>query len=404
VHFDAKPAAPRWVIPGFIGHGVVIFAGAHGAGKTTALVPLSMLAAGLHGEGDPLAPRHWRHVVYVTEDVEQARRILAGLIDFAGLHLDMRVAQERFHLVEARRLNADYVVQVGVTYRQRFARTVDGVELLPLVVFDTKSAVLEMVKEEDNSEASAIMAALKQSFEGLPCWLIGHVSKANLTRADVVGLSLRGASAFEADAHQVLYLIKEADQRYLVRGKTRFEGRWPELLVKPGFAEVSATDEFGHSERVFLRWGIASPPEQSRKETQEQTKDRARKADAASLRDAARNAVETAWLEGFPLNREGVKAKVKRRATDVKDCIENLLSERWLHEVTVPANDRTNSRRSTFLVNLSNEEHDAIRRGGELPPAKLIVPKSWKKPGPPSVPEVEDFTSKEPASANKYEA
>lgn len=96
--------------------------------------------------------------------------------------------------------------------------------------------------------------------------------------------------------------------------------------------------------------------------------------------------VETAWLEGFPLNREGVKAKVKRRASDVKDCIENLLSERWLHEVTIPANDRTNSRRSTFLVNLSTEEHGAIRRGGELPPAKLIVPERWKKPGTPSVP------------------
>lgn len=127
-------------------------------------------------------------------------------------------------------------------------------------MFDTKSAILKMVKEENNSEASAIMAALKRRFEGLPCWLIGHVSKAHLTRADVVGLSLRGASAFEADAHQVLYLMKAADERYLVRGKTRFEGRWPELLVRPGFAEVSATDEFGHSERVFLRWGIASPP------------------------------------------------------------------------------------------------------------------------------------------------
>lgn len=131
MHFDAKPAAPRWVIPGFIGHGVVIFAGAHGAGKTTAMVPLSMLAAGLHGEGDPLAPGHWQHVVYVTEDVEQARCILARLIDFAGLHLDMRVAQERFHLVEARRLDPNYVVQVGATYREKFTRTVDGIELWP---------------------------------------------------------------------------------------------------------------------------------------------------------------------------------------------------------------------------------------------------------------------------------
>ena len=41
IDFDCQPRAPKWVIPGFIGHGVVIIAGAHGVGKTTALLPLS---------------------------------------------------------------------------------------------------------------------------------------------------------------------------------------------------------------------------------------------------------------------------------------------------------------------------------------------------------------------------
>jgi len=73
-----KVKAPRWVIPGFIAHGVTVIAGAPGVGKTTAILPLAMTAAGLHGD-EALMPNQWRHVVYVTEDIEQVLRILAGI-------------------------------------------------------------------------------------------------------------------------------------------------------------------------------------------------------------------------------------------------------------------------------------------------------------------------------------
>lgn len=120
VDLDAEPMAPRYVIPGFIGYGLVIFAGTHGVGKTTTLLPLAMVAAGLHGHGDPLAPKHWRHVVYITEDTEQARRILAGIVKFGGLGLDVDTVRERLHIVEARRLEPSYVAEVATTYREQF--------------------------------------------------------------------------------------------------------------------------------------------------------------------------------------------------------------------------------------------------------------------------------------------
>jgi len=100
-----------------------------------------------------------------------------------------------------------------------------------------------------------------------------------------------------------------------------------------------------------------------------------------------RNAVETAWLGGFPINREGVKAAVKRNRAEVTDTIENLLTERWLYEVSVPAKERTNPRRAAFLVNLTTEEHEAAVRGDGWPVAKLEIPGSWRKPPAPSVPE-----------------
>jgi len=346
-----------------------------------------MVAAGLHVPGDPLAPREWRHVVYIVEDIEQARRIVAGITGPRGPGLDIEQLRERLHLVEARRLDPAYAVSVGKLYRKQFTRTVEGVEVLPLVVIDTKAAVLAVEDENSNGEASEVMAAFKQGFEGLPTWLVGHVSKANLTRADAAGLSLRGGSAFEADANQVLYLVKEADDtRYLVRGKTRFEARWSELVIGSDYMDTTAPDEFGNMEPVTLRWGMASPPEMTRKEAQEQAQEHMRKSDAAELRDEVRNVVEAAWLGGFPLNREGVKAQVKRNRSEVTDCIECLLSERWLHEVTVPAKERTNPKRAAFLVNLNTAEHEAVRRGAGWPQAKLVVPESWKKPSVPSVP------------------
>jgi hypothetical protein len=250
---------------------------------------------------------------------------------------------------------------------------------------DTKSAVLEMEDENGNSEGSAIVAMLKQSFENLPVWLVGHVAKAAMSRGDLSGLSLRGGSAFEADANQVLYLIKEGEARYLVRGKTRFEADWPELQIESKTAATLAPDEFGELKSVTLRWGIASPPEQSRKEAQEQAQEAAKKAEAAAMRDEVRGVIEVAWRGGFPLNREAVKAAIKRNRAEVTDTIENLLAERWLHEVAIPAKERTNPKRAAFLVNLTTEEHEAALRGEGLPTGKLEVPASWRKPAAPSV-------------------
>ena len=394
VDFDGSARPPRWVIPGFIGQGVAVVAGAHGVGKTTTMLPLALVAAGLHG--DELMPRQWRHVVYITEDMEQARRILAGLVRFSNLGVDLERVRERLHLVEAVRLDPAFVAQVGTTYRERFTRMVGDVEVLPLVVLDTKSAVLALENENDNSEASAMMAALKQGFAGLPVWLIGHVAKANLSRSDVSGLSSRGASAIEGDANQTLFLVREGDARYLVLGKTRFEPRWPELEITSHTATELAPDEFGNVETVVMRWGIAAPAEMSRKEAAEQAAERQRKEDDATLRQDIRDAVELALQAGNPLNREGVKAKIRRDRNAVSGCIENLLSERWLHEVFVPAKERTNPKRAAFLVNLSTAEHEAVVGGGGLPPGKLAIPESWRKPsippalGPKPEPESEE--------------
>jgi RecA-family ATPase len=385
VPIDGTAKPPRWVIPGFIGHGVLVIAGAHGVGKTTALLPLALTAAGLHG--GELIPHQWRHVVYVTEDVEQARRILAGLTLHSNLGIDLDHVRERVHIVEAVRLDPAFVASVGATYKERFTRNVGGVEVLPLVVLDTKSAVLAIDNENDNSEASAMMAALKQGFDRLPVWLIGHVAKANLSRNDA--LTSRGASAIEGDANQTMYLIREGQRRYLVQGKTRFEPKWTELEITSNTAQTVAPDEFGNMETVILRWGIAAPARQSRKEFADQAAEQQRKDDEAALRQDIRDVIETAWQTGNPLNRNGVLANLNRKRQTVSIVIEKLLSERWLYEVPVPAKVRIVNSKAAYLVNFSTDEHEAVVRGEGLPSNKMEIPQSWLKPSIPLVPEVE---------------
>lgn len=392
VTVDAQPKQPKWIIRGFLADGVTVIAGSGGVGKTTAILPLTLCAAGLTGNDlaqADMQPRHWRHVVYVTEDVGQAQRIVAGVIGHGDLAISLPDVQERFHLVPAMRLSVDIVVQVGELYSRRFTRMIGDVPVAPLIVFDTKSAVFELEDENSNSETSRMVAALKQCFHSLPVWLIAHVAKSNMGRDDVK--TARGASSQGDDGNGTAFLIegKEPDKRYLVLGKKRFEPKWPELEITSHTAVTTATDEYGIPEPLTLRWSTAAPPTQSRQEAAEAAEIEQRRMDEITLRLEIFNAVETAWHLGNPLNRAGVKAKIARKASAVVAMLEILLSERWLHEVEVPKNLRTHPRRSSFLVKLTTEEHDALMAGKGLPAEKTTIPESWQKAPIPIVPESE---------------
>lgn len=397
VDFDTKPKAVRWIIPGVVEHGVVTISGARGVGKTTSILPLAMTAAGLHGTGDPLAPKHWRHVVYIVEHVEQAQRIVGGMVEHSNLGIRREDVMERLHIVEARRLDPAHVAQVGKLYRDRFSRVVDGVEVLPLVVLDTKAAVLELDNENDNSEASRAMAALKQGFAGLPTWIIGHIAKTQFGRSDIGLLSDRGASAFESDAIQNAYLVQEGEQRYLALGKKRFEPKWPELQVTSHMAEVTAYDEWGAPETTTLRWGILTPPDMSRQEARQEAQKVAEKERRGDMREAVLDAVQVAWQAGNPINKTGVKGKVEGfKKDDIGQEVEALLAEGWLHEVEVPSKQRINSNKARFLVKLDTPEHDDFMRSGIVPATKLVIPQSWRKAEIPSDPEVEAENAEKP--------
>jgi hypothetical protein len=381
------PQAVKWVVPGVIEQGVVTIAGARGVGKTTSILPLALSAAGLHESGYPLAPHpdRWRHVIYAVEQVEQAERILAGLVECSGIGITWEQVEERFHLVEAVRLNVEDVLQVAGTYREQFAREVNGVEILPLVVFDTQAASFEMDNENDNAEASRIMAALKQRFEHLPIWIVGHVAKDAIGREEVKGLTARGAGAFEADSIANLYLTTDKqEQRFLSIGKRRAEPRFgADLLIDSGHQVVTGFNEWGEPEDVHLRWGIVRPMEQSRAELAAAGRAAAdallEQQEREEIRGRLFTTARDAWEKGDPLSPSALRERVTGGSKAKRDqYLADLMNEGRLIERHIPKNLVKHNRKA-YILPLEPDEYLTYTQTGELPPRKANHPLTWAK-------------------------
>lgn len=373
--YREKLHAPKFTINGFIGANVCIYAGQHGIGKTSAILPLAGIAAGLHPITCPLAIKHWRHVIYISEDVDQVFGILRAMEQGDSVYREKIMA--RIHVVDASRMSVEEFVRVGVTYAKLFNREVDGTILPPLVILDTKSAVFAVEDENDNAEASKIIAALKQDFSGLPIWIIGHIAKANMTRAEAATMSLRGASALEADAHQVVFFVAEGEDRYFVRGKTRFEANWKEVAVITHVVEEYTEDEFGDLVSVKLRRADFVPQSTGerlrRKEEREQQESEAAR---ESLRKAALEAVRARREEGKNFSSRSALAEVLpgRKADKLKE-VGIMVDEGWIVEATIPADRRPHSQQKTYLFDLDAEEREAFRTSGKLPDGRADLPK-----------------------------
>lgn len=396
INLDDKPQPPKWVVNQFIAEGVVIIAGGHGVGKTTAILPLACTVAGVAVESE-LKPKHWRHVVYITEDVEQAKRIIEGYchsLSGWNMYAAKDAIKERVHIVEAHRMEANIAVLAGETLKERYTRTITAagfdklertVELLPLVVIDTMAATISLENENDNAEASQAIAAFKQRFAGLPVWIIGHVSKSNLNRENAASgaPTLRGATAFEADANQVLYLVKEGNgesaTRWLVRGKTRFESPWPELEIISDHTTIEALNRFGEFETLTLRWSVAQAPTATRQELLEQAKERAKENDQQELERRLIMLVGKFYEEGKALNKTGLKSLNKGNGQKVTDTINKLILEGWLYEVEIPKAVRLPNKAS-FLISLTGDERKTLLETGKPPIEKTVIPPYLQKP------------------------
>lgn len=372
--------APHWLLKSCIPECITIIGGAPGVGKTTALLPLAAGVAGLHEPGWQLAPKHWRHVVYITEDIPQAHRILHGL----ALHLDTPVSEiaKRVHIVAAQRMKAAELVQVGDVYIERYSRTVEGVNMAPLVVLDTHAATILLDDENNNAEASAAVDQIKNHFNGLPVWIVCHLAKTSSDVSDVENLTARGASAWIGDTQGSAFLVndKARGKRVLKLGKKRADVRHEWLEIDSHTYNTVGTDPWGELEPVTLRWGIAQPVDTGTK--QKLSKAELDRIERDTLMLSIGQMVDFQQSIGDPLNRTGVRDKLGINKTKAGELIEVMLNDGRLHEIEVPSTQRRNPKRDKFLIWLNPTERETWFSTNELPPEKTEIPASWKKPIP----------------------
>jgi hypothetical protein len=264
VHYDLDNIPPtEYVLDGIMEAGVVLVVGSAASGKTTQLLPLLTRVTHLCDPDDPLKPLLRRKLIWVSEDPKQALRILRSMREAGhfGTH-SAREVSEWIKVVAAARLAPEIVAQVAPFYETMAVDNIsaDGevFSANPVVAFDTNNSVFDLENESDNSEVGRAMAVLKQKFRGIPLVLVGHIAKA-LKRADVVDFSARGAGAWEADANQVMYMIKEDDgKRWLeiVSAKHRFFARADGILFGASINVIKTHDILGNKITETLIHGV----------------------------------------------------------------------------------------------------------------------------------------------------
>lgn len=358
---QTKPTS--WVIRDVIQEGFVIIAGSPGVGKTTNLLPMLAHVAHLGPKGHPMRPPGRRKIIWITEDAAQVQRIIHGMVHAGWFTLDE--ADGWFNVVNARRMPADQVAQVEQYYRE-YNNEVQGargpVVLRPLIVLDTLNAVVDLTDENSNAEASKAFATLKSAFIDYPVVVLAHTSKALKGRVEARELAIRGAGALEGDAHQVLFLVEDTGERFMVFGKTRFERSEPkEIRFEGHLKTITLQGDFGPEQSV-LRWSIAqfvSPDERVKIREDAKSTDRELTANQTQERIKAQmlDAIRTNCDLGQPMGRSQLYKDISGRAEQKPIALADLIRLTHVTEFT----DTAGKKRLYALS--SNERFNAVFNG-----------------------------------------
>lgn len=248
--------APEFILDDVLAAGAVVFAGERGLGKTSVLLPMMMAVAGVIDY--PFKASIRRRVFYVTEDIEQARRIIAAMNKHGLITVDEQELQKMFRLCPAHRIPSSQAILfpkilVG-DYETNECRDGSTYKAPPVVVLDTVNATLQIDNLNDNSEVSQAISRLREAFGPIPLITVGHVPKAS--RGDAKKASFNGAGAWENDTQQTMYLVQEGGQRYLVIGKKRFVSNYSEFLIESHLAEFTSLDKLKREVVTKTQYGI----------------------------------------------------------------------------------------------------------------------------------------------------
>jgi hypothetical protein len=279
----------RYMVKGFWAHSFMVLAGQPGIGKTTAVISLCMVMAGLQAKDCELTATKKRKTIIVTEDSDQVERTLTGYSRHYGISASELA--NWFVIIDAKRSQVKDLLMLA---HNVIHHTIDNVR--PLLVLDTANATMDIDNENDNSEVGAYIAALKQTIYiqlDTPVCIITHTNK-TISKADS-DATARGASAFTGDATLTGVLFEdETKTRYMRLVKTRYQPNFREIKFNSDVFADTVLDEDGDiQEQMVLLVVPAMSSEEDRRQAANERMNDKRQQQVQDAADAACNFVQS---------------------------------------------------------------------------------------------------------------
>jgi hypothetical protein len=279
----------RYMVKGFWAHSFMVLAGQPGIGKTTAVISLCMVMAGLQAKNCELTATKKRKTIIVTEDSDQVERTLTGYARHYGISASD--LSQWFVIIDAKRSNVKDLLMLA---HNVIHHTIDNVR--PLLVLDTANATMDIDNENDNSEVGSYIAALKQTIYiqlDTPVCIITHTNK-TISKSDS-DATARGASAFTGDATLTGVLFEdETKTRYMRLVKTRYQPNFREIKFNSDVFADTVLDEDGDiQEQMVLLVVPAMSSEEDRRQAANDRQSDKRQQQVQDAADAACNFVQS---------------------------------------------------------------------------------------------------------------
>jgi hypothetical protein len=279
----------RYMVKGFWAHSFMVLAGQPGIGKTTAVISLCMVMAGLQAKDCELTATKKRKTIIVTEDSDQVERTLTGYSRHYGI--SAASLSDWFVIIDAKRSQVKDLLMLA---HNVIHHTIDNVR--PLLVLDTANATMDIDNENDNSEVGSFIAALKQTIYiqlDTPVCIITHTNK-TISKADS-DATARGASAFTGDATLTGVLFEdETKTRYMRLVKTRYQPNFREIKFNSDVFADTVLDEDGDiQEQMVLLVVPAMSSEEDRRQAANERMNDKKQQQVQDAADAACNFVQS---------------------------------------------------------------------------------------------------------------
>jgi hypothetical protein len=341
VIFGDREEPIEYIVDGFFESGVGVLAGAPGGGKTNAMVPFSLIAAGLL-EAPGLKAEVRRKVVYISEHPSQVGRILKS-IKRANPGIDKAELRDWFKVFPSARRSLSEVAKILEVVKAEYSYTdACGYLVRPLVIFDTASACFNLENENDNSQVAEVIATLKAA--NIPILVVAHTPKA-LKRADLDQLTVRGGGAWEGDAHQVFFLFEDEaiGRRVIGISKVRFLPAFWEIhfgLSEP-FDEIVEVPWDGQAQRVTFVHGVPEigsreERQEARAELAEERRDDKKEKAILEKMNQVIPIIETTVGRGAWISRGGIRETLKGNAGVLVEAITRLIDRGVIEEIGIP--------------------------------------------------------------------